>query len=182
VVKHLRSKIWETLIITGIILIVIYRLALVYDYVPEAYWPSTILSNSYKGFKVVLLDEESSPSALGQAAHYVLIQLKEAEDYVKKQQTDYEIAEKTAERCHENMLFRYFNFIGDEANTGCSEQNMKLNEAIKDIDNNSQTKNPNTPNPQQNSGSDTSSPGTSQSGFVTNNPVPTPTQQQAPAN
>lgn len=131
--RHSRSQVWEAIIIATIVLVIVYRFALVYDFIPERFWPSTIFMKGYTNFKALLTEEEKSPSTLGQTAHYVLEKLNSTEQYLKEQREAYERADAAAQRCGENLIFRYFMFMGDEKNTGCAERDMKLKEALKEI-------------------------------------------------
>lgn len=131
--RHSSSQIWEVIIISTIVLVIVYRFALVYDFIPERFWPSTIFNKGYTSFKTLLKEEEKSPSALGQTAHYILEKLNSTEKYIREQREAYERADAAAQRCGENLLFRYFMFMGDEQNTSCSERDLKLKEALKEI-------------------------------------------------
>jgi hypothetical protein len=131
--RYTKQQLWEIFIVVAIIVLVGYRLALVYDFVPDQYQPSTILDDVYDGIKQGLAAEAQQNNMVGHSAQWSLNELKEFEKYRRNKQRNYEMAEKIAARCKENMLFRFFMFMGDEDNQNCSEQNMQLEHATKDV-------------------------------------------------
>jgi len=140
--RYTRAQVWEATIVLIIIAIVLYRLALVYDYVPREYQPSNMADKLYSDVKANLAAKSNSQSFGGQLASGTLDKLLAIETYVKKQQEHYRISQEASERCQENMIFRYFMFMGDETNPNCSPQNMRLEEAVKEINNSSSNKTP----------------------------------------
>lgn len=147
-VKYNKQQIWEAIIIIAIILFFTYRLALAYDYIPYEYQPSIIISENYTQIKTGLLIESEQEGWLGYVAKSTLDTINAIETYVKNKKDSYAKAEEVATRCHENMIFRFFMFMGDEDNQNCTEQNILLENAVKGI-NASSNPTPNTPPPAQ---------------------------------
>ena len=114
--KFSRQQTWEIIIVSIILVIIIYRVALAYGYVPEEYRPSVVLGEAYAEFKVDLKAEVDAQGSFRYPAKWTLERLKGIEEYLAKRKLYYEKAERTAERCNENMLFRYFMYMGDEDN------------------------------------------------------------------
>lgn len=141
--RYSRGQIWEFIIVVSIILIVLYRFLLVYDFVPDAYQPSTIIYNIYDTFKYGLSVESSKNDILGHSAKWLLDEIKAIEKYMREQDERYKRTEEVAKRCQENLLFRYFMYLGDEDNPSCTESNLGLKHAVNEIYNRPDT--PETP-------------------------------------
>lgn len=140
--KLSRQQYWEIGIISTIVLIIIYRVALVYGYIPPQYHPSVLLDDVYVATKVELKEVQNAHNVFSDAAAWSLQRLDSMEKYMKEKKKRMEQAEIIAKRCNENSLFRFFMYMGDEDNTSCSEKNMVVNNAVKDI--NADTKKPDT--------------------------------------
>jgi hypothetical protein len=133
--RYSKAQVWEFVIIVTIILVVVYRWAWLYDYVPDEYQPSTLMSNGYDEMKGFLVEEAANHTIPGNIAGSIVTSLDSAEKYVREINTKYRLEEATAERCKENTIFRFFMYMGEAANPNCSESNLKLKEATKEISN-----------------------------------------------
>lgn len=109
-------------------------MALVYDFVPEEYQPSSIAYSSFVYVRDAMRDEAQQPTTMGHIAASIHEQMVSTENYFKTAGARFKAREETAKRCNENALFRYIMYIGDEDNPNCSEQNMRLKAAIGEID------------------------------------------------
>ena len=133
--RYSKAQIWEFVIIVSIILLVVYRWAWLYDYVPDQYLPSTIFSKGYDGVKSFLVDEAADHTVTGRIAGSVVSSLDSVEKYIRDIDTKYRLEEATSDRCKENSIFRFFMYMGDEANPNCAEGNLKLKAATQEISN-----------------------------------------------
>lgn len=133
--RYSKAQVWEFIIIVAIILLVLYRWAWLYDYVPDRYLPSTLISSGYSGVKNFLIEESLSPTVPGHVAESVVATLDSYEKYIKDVDSKYRLEEATAERCQENVLFRYFMHIGEDASQKCTESNLQLQRAVEEINN-----------------------------------------------
>ncbi len=130
-----RSQILEFLIVVGIILFSLYRVALAYDYVPYAYQPQVIGDKIYQQSKIWLVEVEAENNFLGHAARAIVKQMTRIEAYFLAQSERYRQINEIAKRCNENIIYRYFMFMGDLTNPNCSESNIGLKNAIGDVNN-----------------------------------------------
>jgi len=133
--RYSKAQVWEFLIIVTIILLVVYRWAWLYDYVPDQYQPSTLISKGYDGLKGYLVAEAAAHSAIGPVAGTIVNSLDSAEKYVRDIDSKYRLEEATAERCKENSIFRFFMYMGENANPSCTEGNLQLKAATQEISN-----------------------------------------------
>ncbi|HSX20755.1 MAG TPA: hypothetical protein VLG38_06525 [Gammaproteobacteria bacterium] len=139
--RFTKQKIWEFVIVVTIILIVLYRLALVYDLVPVPYQPVSILASGYELIKKDLQEEAAQPGTLGDSAKWAVTHLDAMEKTMHERQAVYEQTQAAAAKCKENAIFRFFMNMGEEDSTVCSERDLILKNASKDITNSS-NKNP----------------------------------------
>lgn len=133
--RYSKAQVWEFVIIVTIILLVVYRWAWLYDYVPEQYQPSTLISQGYDEVKGFLVEEATAHTMVGQIAGSIVNSLDSAEKYVRDIASKYRLEESTAKRCNENSIFRFFMYMGEEANPNCTESNLKLKAATQEISN-----------------------------------------------
>lgn len=146
--KLTRQQYWEVIIVVTILLIIAYRVALVYDYIPEEYHPSVLADDVYQNMKSELKGVAADQSnAFSDSAQWSVERLDAIEVYLQERKLRYERAEEVSKRCNENMIFRFFMYMGDEDNPNCTEKNLVIENATKDI--NEQAKKPG-PNPQAN--------------------------------
>ncbi len=132
--KLTRQQYWEIIIVGIILFIVAYRVALVYDYIPDEYHPSVLADDVYHVIKsetqAVAADESS---AFREPAQWSLEQMNAAEVYVQEKKMRFARAEAVAKRCNENMIFRFFMYMGDADNQECTQKNLIVNNAIDQI-------------------------------------------------
>lgn len=128
-----RQQSWEVIIVVLIVCIILYRMALAYDYIPEAYQPSTLISEGYESAKKELIAESSEDTMLGHTSKWTIQNLNAIEKYLHDRRIRYVRSVEAAERCKENMIFRYFMYMGEEDNTKCTESNMQLKAATQEI-------------------------------------------------
>lgn len=133
--RYSKAQIWEFVIIVTIILLVVYRWAWLYDYVPDQYQPSTLISEGYDELKGFLVEEAAAHTVPGQVAGTIVNSLDSAEKYVRNISSKYRLEEATAKRCNENSVFRFFMYMGEEANPNCTESNLQLKAATQEISN-----------------------------------------------
>ncbi len=131
--RYSKAQVWEFIIIVSIILLVVYRAAWLYDYVPDQYLPSTLIFNGYREVKGLLIEESLSPTVTGHIATSVVNTLNSYEKYIRDAGSKYRIEEATAERCQENAIFRYFMHMGEDASQKCTENNLQLKNAVENI-------------------------------------------------
>lgn len=131
--RFIRFRPLEITIVVFFIIVIIYRLALVYDFVPDSFQPGTVLQEVYADVKQDLLTLVAQDTVTGHAAKWTLNRMIAWEKYFHMKKIRYIRAKAAAERCQENMLFRYFMFMGEEDNSQCSERNMMLQEQTKQI-------------------------------------------------
>lgn len=133
--RYSKAQVWEFVIIVTIILLVVYRWAWLYDYVPDQYQPSTLISKGYDGLKGYLVEEAAAHTVTGQAAGTIVNSLDSAEKYVRDLDSKYRLEEATSERCQENSIFRFFMYMGEDANPKCIDSNLQLKNAVQEINN-----------------------------------------------
>jgi hypothetical protein len=133
--RYSKAQVWEFVIIVTIILLVVYRWAWLYDYVPDQYQPSTLISAGYDRIKVFLVEEAAQKTVPGKIAGSMVNSLDSFEKYIRDINTKYRLEEATAKRCEENTVFRFFMHMGEDANPSCSESNLQLKAATQEINN-----------------------------------------------
>ncbi len=131
--KIKKHHFWEIVIVSIILLIIIYRVALAYGYVPEEYRPSVVMGEAYVGFKKDLRHEVSTQGSFRYPAKWTLDNLEASEDYINKRKLRWAQNQEAAERCDENIIFRYFMYIGREDNMECTQQRTVLHEETRKI-------------------------------------------------
>lgn len=119
-------------IIVGIY--IIYRLALIYGWVPKDFEPSTLMKNEYKQFKIALLNRSVEPDLLGKISKITLAITLNLERNIIKQEQEAANEEEVSARCQENSLFRFFMYLGasEEEKKKCTESDLKLKNAIQE--------------------------------------------------
>lgn len=138
-----RQQYWEIIIVVVLLLVVTYRVALVYDYIPEEYQPSVVLGEAYVEFKKGLQMDVNEQGMFSDGAKWTLDRLDALEKYFYNQKLRYARAKMISERCQENMIFRFFMYLGDEENPNCTKSNLVLENAVKDIDKDKRRADPN---------------------------------------
>ncbi len=130
--RYSRAQIWEFTIVLVFIVVMTYRYALVYDFVPDQYQPSTIFYNVYDTLKDKLKALAAEHDTMGEIAQSTLEHLKLVELKIKAQQQKAQRQQQIAEKCKENMFFRFF--MGDLDSPNCMDQNQRLQAAMQDLD------------------------------------------------
>ncbi len=133
--RYSKAQVWEFLIIVTIILLVVYRWAWLYDYVPDQYMPSTLMAKAYDQTKGFLVEEASRNTIPGHIAGSLVNSLDGAEKFVRDVDSKYRLEESTSQRCNENGIFRFFMYMGEDSNQHCTEGNLKLKAETQKISN-----------------------------------------------
>lgn len=131
--RYSKAQVWEFVIIVTIILIVLYRWAWLYDYIPAQYQPSTLISNGYDNVKIFFVEEAADHTVLGNISGAIVTSLDNAEKYIREVHTKYRLEEATAAKCQENGIFRFFMNMGEPADPNCLESNLKLKSATDEL-------------------------------------------------
>lgn len=130
--KYSSGQYWEFGIITTIVLIVLYRLALVYDYIPDEYRPSALFGDIYRNTKQALIVEAQENSTLGKISKNIVAKLNAMEEDIRLEEERSAREAKIAAECDENPIFRFFMHLGEESE-GCTQRNMKLKQATQEV-------------------------------------------------
>lgn len=133
--RHLKAKIWEFVIVVVIILLVLYRFAWLYNYVPAEYLPNALLVDSYDKIKALLIEESTQNTIPGHLSGSILNILDSYEKSIRDMSSKYRLEQATAERCNESAVFRFFMYMGEDANPNCTENNLQVNKAGQGLNN-----------------------------------------------
>lgn len=123
----------EVIVIVTIILIVLYRMALAYDFIPEKYQPSAIASELYVDFKKRLKVEAALKGSTSDLAQKTLDKLNAIEKYMHERSIAARKAEMLADRCQENSIFRFFMYMGDQDEASCTTANLRTQQAVQEL-------------------------------------------------
>lgn len=126
----------QILLVCMIIIFVLYRVALLFDLVPDDFSPSGVVHKEYISFKQQLAADAEADEFTSHGSLIVLKLLEEAEKYqADKKQRD-EAEERLEVSCQENSIYRFFMFMGDDKENvnKCNPSNMPLKPTVKETD------------------------------------------------
>ena len=101
-----RQQSWEVIIVVLIVCIILYRMALAYDYILSPYHPPPLISEVYKSAKKELIRESSEDTMLGPTSQCKTLNLNAIEKYLHDRRIRYRRFVEVAKRCKANMIFR----------------------------------------------------------------------------
>lgn len=132
--------VWDFIVRVGQIILVLiilvfvgYRLALIFNWVPEDFSPGGLIVTEYKAFKIDLHDASSRPGSSGKIAKVMINNIERIEKYYEARQKLAAEEEALLKECNENDLFRFFMFLGDDKakeNQECMERNLRLKQKV----------------------------------------------------
>ena len=118
----------QLLLAVVIVVFVLYRVALLFDLIPEDFSPSGFVHNEYKSFKMSLAEDTGAPGVRGKIAKIMLKNIDRIEDYYTAKNNMTEEEKRIAAECDQNSLYRFFMFLGGDKgeNSACIANEAKI--------------------------------------------------------
>ncbi len=128
------GEIFAAIVIIIVLLITAYRLAIIFDWLPEDFKPGEIALHRYQDAKAFLLKEGMQPGAVGSMSRSTLDTFNSIEKYIKKQQEQQKLQEQLPEECRNNSIFKWFMYMSgaENKNNSCTRQNLQMQKALED--------------------------------------------------
>lgn len=123
---------WEVILAIIIFLFLLYRVALAYDWIPEEYLPSTIISREYTELKKALRIKSNDPGVGAKFSRMSIGIMEDVEDYVERVRANAARRAEIAAKCNENQIFRFFMEWGGKKTDECLESNVRMQAAEKE--------------------------------------------------
>lgn len=111
----------QLLLAVVIVVFVLYRVALLFDVIPEDFSPSGFVHHEYKSFKMSLAEGTGEPGVRGKVAKIMLKNIERIEGYYTAENNMTEEERRIAAACDESALYRFFMFLGGDKgeNSAC---------------------------------------------------------------
>ncbi len=118
----------QWILIICILVFVSYRVALIFEWVPENFSPSGVIHQQYIEFKENLLQDSMTDDNYGHAALILLKTLARSERYVAERKIIADEQANISEECKSNSIMRYFMFLGKDsgANKQCTPKRLEI--------------------------------------------------------
>lgn len=122
----------QLILALGVILFLMYKLALALDMVPEDFSPKGMANTEYQMFKNQLKAASTDDDLQSKLAKIVLFMANKTEAYFTDNQ--YDARQKAlADQCQETSIMRFFMFMGadNKESKGCMQNNIQLEHEVK---------------------------------------------------
>lgn len=131
------GEIFAAIIVIVVVVVTAYRMAVIFDWLPEDFKPTEIALTEYKDFKVFLMQKTMAPGAVGSSARGILHVFADIEKYIKDKQEEERLDALLPEECRSGSIFRFFMFMSNPVDKkyGCTRENLRLKNALDDANN-----------------------------------------------
>lgn len=127
-IRRIFVTLGQEILIVCILLFVGYRVALIFDWIPENISPTGFIKQEYKDFKKSLIEDSIIDDYYGRTALILLKSVERSERYFAERKLIAEEQANISDECKSNAIMRFFMYGGKDSaeNRQCTPKKLEI--------------------------------------------------------